>query len=341
MIKNPNVDPSITNDDGQTALHIAASIGTAAMLKSLLWFSDRIDINARNNKQQTALHLTLSYATYVEYNYNPNQWRWQSAERVRVLLEHGIDPTSQDGTGRTALYTAAEEGLSEVFAMILESCIDANLNEQDESGWTMLHWAVQNHEEIMVERLIRRWPDCVNVADNYGRTALHIACSEGHLESVQALLDGQSTIDINAVDNENGCTALHLSIKKKSVDTVRVLLDTRPDIDINLADHTGQTAIQMAITEEDERTLQVFFDKRKDMDINHADNEGKTALLLGALSCHSRSVSTLLENRSDLAINAKLEDGRTALHIILENGLFVQPYYKRFDETNQVVKELL
>ncbi|EED14424.1 ion channel nompc, putative [Talaromyces stipitatus ATCC 10500] len=341
LATNPNVDPNIANDNGQTALHIAASTSNAAVLESLLRFSSRIDINARNDKQQTALHLTLSFSTYLDSTYVKGyyaaKWRHDSTEFVRVLLQNGIDTTSQDGAGKTALYIAAEEGHSEAFAMILEKCKGANLNEQDELGWTMLHWVASNDAKPILERLIQQWPDCVNVADKYGRTAPHIACSEGRLVSVQALLDGKSTIDINRVDNLKGYTALHYAVSTKSTQIVRVLLDTRPDIDINLAIPNGQTAIQMAITEKDVKTLQVLLDKREDIDINHVDNEGKTALLIGALSYQSRSIFALLENRCDLSINAKLEDGRTALHIMLEKGLF----YKRFDETCQIVKMLL
>ena len=62
----------------------------------------------------------------------------------------------------------------------------------------------------------------MNAKSNYGWTALHEACSEGHLNIVNRLIE--LGVDVNAKTNE-GKTSLHYAQRYKHLDIVNRLME--------------------------------------------------------------------------------------------------------------------
>ena len=69
------------------------------------------------------------------------------------------------------------------------------LQDKDEDGMTLLHWAADRGHREIAKYLLEQKLD-VNARDSEGQTALHYAASCGHLEVVRVLLDhgGDPTI---------------------------------------------------------------------------------------------------------------------------------------------------
>ncbi|CEO95388.1 hypothetical protein PBRA_009654 [Plasmodiophora brassicae] len=71
----------------------------------------------------------------------------------------------------------------------------------------LLHWAVHNDEDLVVEFLVSVPGVDVNICDGYGWTPLHDAVGNGRNRRIVALLLDADGIDKNRVDRYYGCTA--------------------------------------------------------------------------------------------------------------------------------------
>lgn len=81
----------------------------------------------------------------------------------------------------------------------------------DPSGEHILHIAANCPHSGIIELLTRRWPSYINITNDDGITALHVASMYGQLSAVQVLVDNGA--DPFAVDNE-GMTPLDCSINE-------------------------------------------------------------------------------------------------------------------------------
>ena len=91
-----------------------------------------------------------------------------------------------------------------------------------------------------VAALLRAGAD-VSVVGGGGQTALHLACSEGHIEAVHVLLKAGAALE--GGDNE-GRTALMHAVIKSRLPVMRMLLVAGAGV--NVPDRQGRTAIGLA-----------------------------------------------------------------------------------------------
>ncbi|KAJ4833133.1 putative E3 ubiquitin-protein ligase xbos32 [Turnera subulata] len=165
-------------------------------------------------------------------------------EIVSLLLESGVDINLRNYRGQTALMQACQHGHWEVVLTLM--LFNANIHKADYlNGGTALHLAALNGHSRCIRLLLADYipsiGDCWDVLrkrSNYdgsisefdetalhevlnrpadgGITALHMAALNGHVESVQLLLDlGASVYEVTVEDGSTidligaGSTALH------------------------------------------------------------------------------------------------------------------------------------
>ena len=86
----------------------------------------------------------------------------------------------------------------------------------------------------------------MNEDDDYGRTALHEACSVGRKDVVRLLLEDVHDADVDVRDKD-GRTALHEACICGNDDVVRLLL-CRSAGCVNVTDNNGSTVLHLACT---------------------------------------------------------------------------------------------
>ncbi|CAB0038092.1 unnamed protein product [Trichogramma brassicae] len=149
-------DPHFADKQGNTALHlICMDNGCNRLLKKFFKICDdmghKIQVNARNNMNQTPLHLSLHY---------------RNRHLVEFLLRRGADPNVVDNYGLTPLHmslgsttsvTQNEDDFVEVFFNINDEIQQTvQVDVQDHAGRTPLNYALRCKHLKTAEYLLRR-----------------------------------------------------------------------------------------------------------------------------------------------------------------------------------------
>ncbi len=163
--------------------------------------------------------------------------KFDQADRVRALLQRGIDPnTVEPVRGETGLMVALREKSMKSFAVLMESR-GIDLGVRARNGDTALMVAAYTGNRPAVEALIARGAEVNQV----GWTALHYAAAAGHNDVVQLLLEHHAYID---AESPNKTTPLMMAARGGHILTVKLLLDEGADL--GLKNDLGMTALDFA-----------------------------------------------------------------------------------------------
>ena len=154
----------------------------------------------------------LFFAAFVGDRENVALLRGRGADPQRRMLQFGQFPASP-------LFVATFQGDAEMVKDLLES--GANMQEQDESQMTALHWAVLNNHVGVVKALIQAGAK-LNQIDKFGYTPLLYAATIdfGDTAVLETLLKAGSDPKIR---NKEGKTALEQARRYSYPDIKRVL----------------------------------------------------------------------------------------------------------------------
>ena len=126
----------------------------------------------------------------------------------------------------------------------VQAAIDdgANVNEEDDSGWTGLMWALGKRHNNVVQLLLNHPQIDVNKVDSGGQCALHYAGFRDNHEGMAALLARQDLTTINQM-NDDGRTpimeAVHQfmsAVYKNNLNCFNLLL-AHPEVDLDTRDN--------------------------------------------------------------------------------------------------------
>ncbi|KAK3745893.1 hypothetical protein QZH41_006134 [Actinostola sp. cb2023] len=284
-------DINVTNNDGYTALMLAAQYGMKEVARALM--EAGADINVTNNDGYTALMLAAVYG---------------KEEVTRALIDVGADINVTNNGGYTALMVAAVYGKEEVARALIDVGADINVTNND--GYTALMLAAVYGKEEVARALIDVGAD-INVTNNGGYTALMVAAVYGKEEVARALIDVGA--DIN-VTNNDGYTALMLAAVYGKEEVARALIDVGADI--NVTNNDGYTALMLAAVYGKEEVARALIDVGAD--INVTNNDGYTALMLAAVYGKEEVARALIDAGADLS-TTDLE-GQTAIFAAAKYG---------------------
>ncbi|HUV64343.1 MAG TPA: ankyrin repeat domain-containing protein [Sedimentisphaerales bacterium] len=158
--------------------------------------------------------------------------------RVKSYVEQGADVDTQDEMGWTPLYWAASLGQTEVAMFLIQK--GADVKKQMEDGSTALHQAAQAGDNNLVQLLVSKGAD-VNAKTKRGQTPLHSAASAGQRE-VAALLIAKGA-EVNATTTANR-TPLHNAALGNHKTVVELLLDAGADASVK--DRQSRTPLAWA-----------------------------------------------------------------------------------------------
>lgn len=246
-------DPFQANEQGETAVHLAAQVGALDLLRALL--DAGLDANARDARGRTPLHAALALP---------------EAELVavaRCLIRHGADPEIAANDGETVLGVALGRSASDLKAWMhwpTWPLPRRRLRDTD-----LVAAATRGDLSAVTKLLDLGLP--LDAVDTLGASALLRACGQGHLDVVEFLLARGADANLAAA---SGATCLSAAVSARRAAVVAHLLARGVTLDARLPG--GGTALMIACALGFPDIVEKLI--RAGAEPNLADEKGSTAL---------------------------------------------------------------
>uniref|UniRef100_A0A8B9L8H7 Ankyrin 3 n=1 Tax=Astyanax mexicanus TaxID=7994 RepID=A0A8B9L8H7_ASTMX len=207
---------------------------------------------------------------------------------------------------------AARSGNLEKALDYLKSGVDINICNQN--GLNALHLASKEGHVEVVTQLIKMGAT-VDAATKKGNTALHIASLAGQSDVVKELVTNGANVN---AQSQNGFTPLYMAAQENHLDVVRYLLDNGSSQSIATED--GFTPLAVALQQGHDQVVSLLLEN---------DTKGKVrlpALHIAARKDDTKAAALLLQNdhnadvESKMMVNRTTESGFTPLHIAAHYG---------------------
>ncbi|KAI0378903.1 ankyrin [Hypomontagnella monticulosa] len=170
----------------------------------------------------------------------------ENIEVLRHMLSNVCNVEQRDSCGSTPLHIAAAKRNHKLCALLFEHSADANV--VDHNGMTPLHRCQSGKGGVAAaEMLLQHCPSLIDRVDNFGKTALYMACEKGNKKMVKSLLtNGRATPN---VVGQGKCIPLIAAIDlaaKIACKIVIVELLLLHGADPNIPEADGRTAFMAA-----------------------------------------------------------------------------------------------
>lgn len=338
---------SVTMEDGQTPLHIAAIKNHIGIAQFLL--ANEADTSAQDINGSTPLHEACRYG---------------NIEIAKALLEAKANVNSQDSLCKTPLLLIIpEESRTEIYKLLIE--YKADINHKDMFGDTIFHTAAMTdlYDDIL-ELFVAAGGD-VNIRNKKGNTALstaiehnlkhqvkfyvnhgadihaedssHLTPYTRVLNSTDGLFESMITSsNINSVDSEGNTPLLIALQKNASLEKIKYLIDLGTNV--NARNREGNSALYYAVLNDNKEIgmmllaqhANIFSANNKDISplklalttssnewlinsktITETDGSGNTALHYAADWKLSKASAWLIQKGA--TVNARNANGQTPL----------------------------
>jgi ankyrin repeat protein len=163
--------------------------------------------------------------------------KFDDVREIKTLIDKGMSPNQKDPRGMPILMVAIQENSTKTVDYLINAK-GIDLNQPNMTNETPLMFAALYGQMSEVKILVDQKGVPVNRS---GWTPLHYACTNGHLEISQFLLDKGAAVD---APSTNETTPLMMAIRAGNIQLVRLLLDRGADIRIR--NQQGYSAIDVA-----------------------------------------------------------------------------------------------
>ncbi|XP_025026341.1 ankyrin-3 isoform X12 [Python bivittatus] len=224
-------------------------------------------------------------------------------EKKRKHRKRSKDRKKKSDTNASYL-RAARAGNLEKALDYLKSGVDINICNQN--GLNALHLASKEGHVEVVSELIQRGAN-VDAATKKGNTALHIASLAGQTEVVKVLVTNGANVN---AQSQNGFTPLYMAAQENHLEVVKFLLDNGASQ--SLATEDGFTPLAVALQQGHDQVVSLLLEN---------DTKGKVrlpALHIAARKDDTKAAALLLQNDHNADVESK--SGFTPLHIAAHYG---------------------
>lgn len=361
--------------NGETALHLAASMKQKMILSTLLEIAD--SVNEVNSLGNTVLHSLLS-VSHGNVNDSNEQ---ENLEIVKKLVSKGANLNLKNQNGQTPLHLAAKNKHFEVLSYFLLYKLDLDICDQ--LGHTTLFYLLDNFLQISpknlnqylrliktlvvygarVDKINTKSSDYVvhfhthfknimwiladgkgahNYRDCNGNSFLHIALSTNPIDIniVQVLLKNGFKAD---VQNSRGMTPIHMVAQKKLFDLLEIFLQV-DSFNVNVCDNLGNTILHYVIENFNSNKFKDILDTllSKGALVDLKNKCGHSPVFIACKNKCNGLVLMLLKLSQDLSSVLDFRDdyNNSLLHVVLYN--FITGYEQNsLEATCEIVKILM
>ena len=195
------------------------------------------------------------------------------------------------------IWDAASDG--DIEAIEAHIAAETDLNEQNETGYTPLHYGVMKTRPGVVALLLEAGAD-PDVVNNQAKTPLDLAISGSKDEIIDLLLEAGAAV-------EPPVDGIHVLAWNNEV--IGVKLHIYAGTDIDQADELGNIPLLLAVEKGHIGVLELLIKHEANLEVS--DPDGFTPLIMSAELNHPELLQLLLDGGADIAAEDKAE--RTAL----------------------------
>ncbi|XP_012579039.1 PREDICTED: ankyrin-3 isoform X3 [Condylura cristata] len=225
------------------------------------------------------------------------------AEKKRKHRKRSRDRKKKSDANASYL-RAARAGHLEKALDYIKNGVDINICNQN--GLNALHLASKEGHVEVVSELLQREAN-VDAATKKGNTALHIASLAGQAEVVKVLVTNGANVN---AQSQNGFTPLYMAAQENHLEVVKFLLDNGASQ--SLATEDGFTPLAVALQQGHDQVVSLLLEN---------DTKGKVrlpALHIAARKDDTKAAALLLQNDNNADVESK--SGFTPLHIAAHYG---------------------
>lgn len=242
----------LKKDEGQIMPALGANVKNTEILK--LFLSNGLDINASNEKQETALFLAIRNKNIdtakflISQNADVNcitkdqytLWEfldWKNEDIINIIISTGkVDPELQNGRGLTPLFYAIfYKHMQTVKSLLSSHNLDVNkktklidyIEFKRNKVWKLLKQGGFPKTSNALKQIGKNFLSYANsfltkLEDLHVR--LHFAVFLGNMDEVENIIQ---TIDLESVDKYNSILPLHFGVKGKLLDKTLLMKNTK------------------------------------------------------------------------------------------------------------------
>ena len=299
---NANYITEAAQHNEWSALHLAARYGHADVVQCLIT-EGKVDANRKLNStdHMTPLHLACQYG-YVDVV-------------QRLVAHHAIELDAvTKSKGLTAFHLACQHGHLQVLEELYEKnreLIDARAVDRTTSE----HYASKFGHHHIVKWLYPLVKKTARI-DEDGRTPLHFACIEGHIDIAKYLIMDTLLDQVKATDT-HGKTALHYAIEYNRLALVECFSNLRDTF--FEAEQSEESYLQYACRY-GHVDIAKYLIQQQHVTVDHVKTDGWTALHVASRNNQLQIVELLLVIGMADVEKATKNEGWTALHLACRFG---------------------
>ncbi|MDR2542542.1 MAG: ankyrin repeat domain-containing protein [Treponema sp.] len=298
VLVDNNANLNARDAQGNSVLHTAVRWNSRSSAEFLI--SQRMDINAHSLNGNTPLHDSILFRTteieelLIRNNANlevrnidgntpfmeaVRTGHLSSAER---LSRNGADNSTRNSTGDTPLHIAVSTENTDMVNALLR--MGASIHARN----TMNRTPFQISMTVSVQMVsILLGQNRINISDDQGNSALHIAIHERASSAIIRTIINQGG-RINTVDS-NGKTVLRLAVDMENWEAAKIIADAGADPFIAAVDNRSVAEIAFS---KGENCIRAVFSGAA---VNSRDSSGNTILHIAAQYGNPQAISLLLE----------------------------------------------
>ncbi|MED6279881.1 Ankyrin-3, partial [Characodon lateralis] len=216
--------------------------------------------------------------------------RKKEAKNLNMAVEEGAVFLTHSDSNASYLRAARAGNLEKVLDY-LKSGVEINICNQN--GLNALHLASkEGHVEVVAELL--KLGATVDAATKKGNTALHIASLAGQAEVVKELVTNGANVN---AQSQNGFTPLYMAAQENHLEVVRFLLENNASQSIATED--GFTPLAVALQQGHDQVVSLLLEN---------DTKGKVrlpALHIAARKDDTKAAALLLQNDHNADVESK------------------------------------
>ncbi|GJN23404.1 hypothetical protein PR202_gb11051 [Eleusine coracana subsp. coracana] len=277
------------NDDGDTPLHLAAKAGKLEVAELLVRYAlllppdEKSPLIMTNKASNSPLHEAVRHG--------------KGAVAVALLDADPLRGHDLNERMESPLHMAAREGLVYVVRKIVDfTWVEQEFLPSVSLSGTALHQAVLGGHIRVVEILLEKRPELIDLTDSDGNNALHYAAQKNDHRAVKMLLNTRTELAYKR-NQKDLSSLLHVAAHYGSTDAIKAMLRHCPDV-AEMVEGNGRNALHTAVTSDKTDALRVLLRHVRYAEIiNRVDHNGNTPLHLAAQMSRVQSALLLLSDR--------------------------------------------